>query len=57
MCTHVVILSDGKIVANDRVDRLRGLKQERTLEHVFVQLAVHENVDDSARALLDAVRL
>ena len=57
MCTDVVILSDGKVVAHDRVDRLRGLRQERSLEHVFVQLAVHENVDESAKALLDAVRL
>jgi ABC-2 type transport system ATP-binding protein len=57
MCTEVVILSAGKVVAHDRVDRLRGLRQERSLEHVFVQLAIHENVDDSARALLEAVRL
>lgn len=57
LCTDVVILSEGKVVAHDRVDRLRGLEHERSLEHVFVQLAIHENVDEAAKALLDAVRL
>jgi ABC-2 type transport system ATP-binding protein len=57
MCTDVVILSEGKVVAHDRVDRLRGLQKERSLEHVFVQLAVRENVDESAKALLAAVHL
>jgi ABC-2 type transport system ATP-binding protein len=57
MCTDVVILSEGKVVAHDRVDCLRGLQRERSLEHVFVQLAVRENVDESAKALLAAVHL
>lgn len=57
MCTDVVILSDGIVVAHDRVDRLRGLQQDQSLEHVFVKLAVHENVEDTARAILDTVKL
>ena len=57
MCTDVVILSDGKVVANDRVDRLRGLQNDQTLEHVFVKLAVRDNVEDAARAILDTVKL
>ena len=57
MCTDVVILSDGKVVANDRVDRLRGLPNDQTLEHVFVKLAVRDNVEDTARAILDTVKL
>jgi ABC-2 type transport system ATP-binding protein len=57
LCTDVVILSEGKVVANDRVDRLRGLRQEQSLEHVFVQLAIRDNVDEAANALLAAVRL
>jgi ABC-2 type transport system ATP-binding protein len=36
MCTDVVILSDGIVVAHDRVDRLRGLQRDESLEHVFV---------------------
>ena len=57
LCTEVVILSEGRVVAHDRVDHLRGLQQERSLEHVFVKLAVREDVDEAARALLEAVRL
>ena len=57
LCTDVVILSDGHVVAHDRVDRLRGLQLEKTLEHVFVKLAVREDMDAAARAILDTVKL
>jgi len=57
MCTDVVILSDGIVVAHDRVDRLRGLQQDQSLEHVFVKLAVHENTEDTAKAILETVKL
>ena len=57
MCTDVVILSDGVVVAHDRVDRLRGLQQDESLEHVFVKLAVHENTEDTARAIIETVKL
>jgi ABC-2 type transport system ATP-binding protein len=57
MCTDVVILSDGRVVAHDRVDRLRELQNDESLEQVFVKLAVRESVENTARAMLDAVRL
>jgi ABC-2 type transport system ATP-binding protein len=57
MCTDVVILSDGKVVAHDRVDRLRRLQNDSSLEHVFVRLAVRESVDEAAKAILDTVKL
>ena len=57
MCTDVVILSDGKVVAHDRVDRLRRLQHDESLEHVFVKLAVHENTEHRASAILDTVKL
>ena len=57
LCTDVVILSDGKVVAHDRVDRLRRLQNDQTLEHVFVKLAVRESVHDAAKAILDTVKL
>lgn len=56
LCTDVVILSEGRVVAADRVDRLRRLQQDASLEHVFVKLAVHHDVAQSARAIIDAVR-
>ena len=57
LCTDVVILSDGRVVAHDRVDRLRRLQNDQTLEHVFVKLAVRESVDEAAKAILDTVKL
>jgi ABC-2 type transport system ATP-binding protein len=57
LCTDIVILSDGRVVAHDRVDRLRGLQQEKTLEHVFVKLAVREDMNITAKGILDTVKL
>ena len=56
LCSEVVILSDGRVVAHDRVDNLRRLQHDASLEHVFVRLAVHHDVHESARAMIDAVR-
>ena len=56
LCTEVVILSDGRVVAHDRVDRLRQLQQDQSLEHVFIKLAVQHDVQTTARSILEAVR-
>jgi len=57
MCTDVVILSDGNVVAHDRVDRLRKLQHDESLEHVFVKLAVRENTETTAKSILETVKL
>jgi ABC-2 type transport system ATP-binding protein len=57
LCTDVVILSDGKVVAHDSVENLRGLQNDQSLQHVFVKLAIRDNVEDAARAILDTVKL
>jgi ABC-2 type transport system ATP-binding protein len=56
LCTEVVILSDGRVVAHDRVDRLRHLQQDQSLEHVFVKLAVPHDMQAVARGVIEAVR-
>jgi ABC-2 type transport system ATP-binding protein len=56
VCEEVVILADGRVVAHDRVDRLRALQHDETLEHVFVRLAVRHDVKDTARALVETLR-
>ena len=56
LCTDVVILSDGHVVAADRVERLRRLQNDLSLEDVFVKLAVHQDVDHMARSIIAAVR-
>jgi ABC-2 type transport system ATP-binding protein len=56
LCTDVVILSEGQVVAHDRVDRLRQLQHDESLEHVFVRLAVQQDVHAAARSLIEAIR-
>jgi ABC-2 type transport system ATP-binding protein len=57
ICTDVVILCDGHVVAHDRVDSLRKLQQDQSLEHVFVKLAVREDMQETARAIIETVKL
>src|SRR4026207_466493 len=45
VCSHVVILHCGKVVADDSIERLRTLMALSTLEEIFSQLAVdHDTV-------------
>ncbi len=55
-CTNVVILSRGRVVAHDSVARLKELRRSPSLEHVFTELAVPEDPERTAEAILDAVR-
>lgn len=51
VCTDVIILHHGNVVAQDSVSRLRDLAKATSLEDVFSQLAVDENVDATGRAI------
>ena len=55
--TRVMILRSGEVVADDSASKLRELMSAPSLEDVFSQLAVHEDVDRIAGELMDAVRL
>jgi ABC-2 type transport system ATP-binding protein len=55
--TRVMILRAGQVVADDSASRLRTLMSVPSLEDVFSQLAVKENVEDIAGSLVEAVRL
>ena len=49
----MLILHEGRVVAHDSVERLRELQHAASLEQVFKQLAVAENVEDVGRRLAD----
>jgi ABC-2 type transport system ATP-binding protein len=51
VCTDVIILHHGAVVAQDSVSRLRELAAAASLEDVFAQLAVDANVEATGRAL------
>ena len=48
VCSRVIMLYQGKIVANDEVGRLRDLMHLPSLEQIFRQLAQQEDVTVSA---------
>jgi ABC-2 type transport system ATP-binding protein len=54
--TRVIILRSGRIVADDSAARLRELMHLPSLEDVFAQLAVKDNLDQIAEGLMGAIR-
>jgi ABC-2 type transport system ATP-binding protein len=56
VCTSVVILRRGIVVAHDSVTNLRQLMLSRSLEDVFSQLALTEDAETTARNLIRAMK-
>jgi ABC-2 type transport system ATP-binding protein len=54
VCAHVVVIYEGRIVADDSVTRLRDLMRLPNLEEIFTQL-VHQ--DDMAARARDITRI
>lgn len=55
VCTRVVILHRGKLVADDSIAHLRSLMELPTLEAIFSQLAVEQDTDSTARQIADLI--
>ena len=55
VCSHVVILNHGKIVADDSIERLRTLMATPTLEGIFSQLAVEQDTAAISREIADLI--
>jgi ABC-2 type transport system ATP-binding protein len=55
VCSHVVILHRGKLVADDTIEHLRSLMKQPTLEGIFSQLAVEQDTDSIARQIADLI--
>jgi len=56
VCSHVVILHRGKVVADDSIERLRTLMALPTLEEIFSQLAVEQDTVAVSREIADLIR-
>ena len=53
VCSHVVILHRGKLVADDSIAALRTMTELPTLEEIFSQLAVEQDTASIARNFAD----
>jgi ABC-2 type transport system ATP-binding protein len=55
VCSRVVILHRGKVLADDSIQNLRSLMQLPTLEKIFSQLVMEQDTDALARQIADLI--
>jgi ABC-2 type transport system ATP-binding protein len=56
VCSRIIILHQGNIVANDSVANLRTLMHLPSLTEIFSQLVVHEDTALAAKRLVDTMK-
>ena len=57
LCSRVMILHRGRVVANDRVERLRDLMKLPSLEEIFRELVVEEDTESVAKNIVEVMKL
>ncbi len=57
VCSRVVILHRGKVVANGSVEELRAMMHLPNLEEIFAQLVLEQDTDAVASGFVQAMRL
>jgi ABC-2 type transport system ATP-binding protein len=56
VCSRIVILHRGRVVADDSIERLRTLMSTPTLEGIFSQLAVEQDTAAISREIADLIQ-
>lgn len=56
ICTKVIILNKGEVVANDSVENLRHLMHLPSLADIFSQLVLHEDTEAVASRIVAAMK-
>lgn len=56
ICSHVVILHRGKVVADDSMEDLRKLMELPTLEEIFSQLAVEQDTRTTSQRIVELIQ-
>ncbi|PYT15642.1 MAG: ABC transporter ATP-binding protein [Acidobacteria bacterium] len=56
VCTHVMILRKGRVAANDSVEGLRNLMQMPSLEDIFSELVLDQDIETTANAIVDVMK-
>ena len=57
ICSRVIIIHKGRIVADDSVENLRNLMELPSLEEIFNQLVELENTEDIAEGIVETMKL
>ena len=57
VCSRVIVLHKGAVVADDSIERLQTLMSQRTLEGVFSQRVIRDDPERIARELADVAAL
>jgi ABC-2 type transport system ATP-binding protein len=55
LCTRVIVLHRGRVVAQDTVQQLRTMMSHQSLEDVFAELVLETNPEQTARDIADVV--
>ncbi len=56
ICTNVMILRKGHVVANDSVENLRALMKLASLEDIFSELVLEQDIETTANAIVDVMK-
>jgi ABC-2 type transport system ATP-binding protein len=56
VCSRIIILHQGNIVANDSVENLRSLMNLPSLTEIFSQLVVHEDTGLAAERIVKTMK-
>jgi len=56
ICTNVMILRKGRVVANDSVENLRALMKLASLEDIFSELVLEQDIETTANAIVDVMK-
>ena len=57
VCSRVIILHKGRVVANENVERLRELMHSPSLEDVFSQLVLEEDTEQVANEIVETMKM
>ena len=57
VCSRVIILHRGRVVADDSVEHLRDLKERSSLEQVFSELVLRTDPEGTAREIADVAAM
>ena len=56
ICSRVLVIHGGDLVADDSIENLRNLMQLPSLEDIFMQLVQHENYEQIAQQMVEVIQ-